>query len=860
MPRSHDLHPGDHLGSYEIVSRLGSGGMGEVWRARDPRLGREVALKVLPVALSNDPEHLARFEREVRTLAALTHPNIVTIHSVEDAAGVRFLTMELIEGETLDRQIPSVGMAIERFLEIAIVLADTLAAAHARGILHRDLKPGNLMVTREGRVKVLDFGLARRTEAAGVHSSNDPTATLEQLTEDGRILGTVAYMSPEQAQGRPVDVRSDLFSLGTVLYEMATGTRPFRGATTLDVLSSVLRDEPASATDLRPDLPPGLSRILRRCLTKDPERRVQSAKDVRNDLEDLREELAAPAAGPPSKQPAPVARPGRRWRWLTVVAVLALLGIAGALLLDRRGDDRYVAGAAPGAALALLPFQGLGLQDADEYLPNALAEDIHQALAQIAALRVISLPTSMRYRGTDKPLRVIGGELNVAHVLDGSVRPLGDEVRVSLRLIDVLTDQTRWAKSYDIPSDSIFRSQGDVVRNVASAMGITLTPQEVDRVEVPPTANPAAYRAFNMARQRWRDDHAVEEVAGLYRMALKHDPEFALAHAELAFAYYRHGDREAEELAWETVQQALSLDPTLAFGHFMRGTVLMRRGQLNDARAAFHQSMAYDPNSPFAMFNLSVVEYQAGRFDVSLDWARQGLDLSPDEANSFHHVALPLLALGYDEVTERFLRIGLDKETFIGPWGPFGPKPFPRVPLNLSRLALLRGDHQEALDWVRSALELRPDDDELLRQHAIVLTFPDTGDAGEIVDRLHQEGHAPASRFALILMRRGERERAQSLLRQELDAELGRFTDGTENPQSAVGIAGLHALLGNVQEALDWRGYGMGYRHARWLERDPVFDAVRTEERFVSLFEKMHADVTRMRTRVDLSGLPGFEP
>jgi eukaryotic-like serine/threonine-protein kinase len=662
MPPSRDVPPAGRLGPYEILTRLGTGGMGEVWRARDPRLGRELALKVLPAAMSDDPEHLARFEREARALAALTHPGIVTIYSVEEAEGVRFLTMELVEGETLDRLIPPGGMAIERLLEIAMALADALAAAHARGVLHRDLKPRNLMVTPEGRVKVLDFGLAKRAEESAADLSRLPTATLEQLTREGWIVATVAYMSPEQAQGRPTDARSDLFSLGVVLYEMATGRRPFRGESTLEVLSSVLRDEPASPAELRPELPAGLARILRRCLAKDPERRFQSAKDLRNDLEDVRDELAAAASAPRAAGPARGEHRSDRSRLVTAgLAVLAvLLVVAGAWLLDRRSsrDERHAPAMESASSVAVLPFQSLGSQPPDEHLADGIAEDIHGSLSQIGALRVISIPTSMRYRGTEKSLRVIGEELNVANVLDGSVRHLGDVVRVSLRLVEIRTDETRWAGHYDVPPDGLFRSHGDVARNVAAALQIGLTAQEAERIDVPPTEHPAAYQLFRMARQRWSDmsRETLEEAAELYRMAIDLDPEFALAHAELAFASdwawtLGYG---ADDRAWEMTSRALDIDPTLPFGHFVRGTIFLRRGQLSAARRAFHQSIAYDPNSAFSMLNLSVAEYLAGRFDDSLRWARRGLDVSPDEANSFHHVAVPLLALGCDEVAERF--------------------------------------------------------------------------------------------------------------------------------------------------------------------------------------------------------------
>jgi len=296
------LAAGARLGAYEILSPLGAGGMGEVYRARDSRLGRDVAIKVLPETVAGDAERLARFEREARALAALNHPGIVTIFSVEESAGTRFLAMELVEGDSLDTIVASSGLSLSQFFEIATPLAEALSAAHERGIVHRDLKPGNVMVTREGRVKVLDFGLAR---VEGPHSdpnlTNTPTESRADLTGEGQVFGTVAYMSPEQARGAKVDARSDVFSLGIVLYEMLTAERPFQGATAVDMLTSILRDRPSSVTDLRPDLPPHLGRIVRRCLEKDPRDRYQTSRDVFNELKELKAEASsspARAAGP----------------------------------------------------------------------------------------------------------------------------------------------------------------------------------------------------------------------------------------------------------------------------------------------------------------------------------------------------------------------------------------------------------------------------------------------------------------------------------------------------------------------------------------------------------------------------------
>ena len=332
-----NLTPGTHLGPYEIVAPLGSGGMGEVYRARDPKLNRSIAIKILPESTAGDAERRARFEREAQSVAALNHPNIVTIHSVEEADRVLFLTMELVEGKPLSEVIAKGGLPLPRILPLIIPLADAVSAAHQKGITHRDLKPANVMITPDGRVKVLDFGLAKLVEPSPL--ATDVTALpTGVLTGEGRIVGTVAYMSPEQAEAKPVDHRSDIFSLGVMLYEMATGERPFKGETPASTISSILRDTPRSITELNQALPRDLTLIVRRCLVKDPEQRTQSAKDVRNQLEDLQHavdsgELIAPA-------PTAAVRRGRSfWRSTAAFVAFALLGAVGTWMLTRAREQ-----------------------------------------------------------------------------------------------------------------------------------------------------------------------------------------------------------------------------------------------------------------------------------------------------------------------------------------------------------------------------------------------------------------------------------------------------------------------------------------------------------------------------------------
>jgi len=344
------LTPGTRLGAYEIRSALGKGGMGEVYRARDTRLDRDVALKVLPTELAAAPDRLARLEREAKAVAALNHPNLVTLHSIEEADGTRFLTMELVEGDTLDRQVAPGGVPLPRLLELAIPLADALAAAHAKGIVHRDLKPSNVMVSREGRVKVLDFGLAKLAADAADAPAGASQATMQApISAVGLVVGTVPYMAPEQLRGEPADARTDLFSLGVLLYELATGQRPFGGASSAEISSAILRDTPAPALALRGDLPRDLDRVLGRCLEKDPERRVQTAKDVRNELELVRRALVPGAAAAPVVTAAPSAP-----RAPAPVSALAP--------------------AKDAPSIAVLPFVNRSADAEDEYFSDGLAD------------------------------------------------------------------------------------------------------------------------------------------------------------------------------------------------------------------------------------------------------------------------------------------------------------------------------------------------------------------------------------------------------------------------------------------------------------------------------------------------------
>jgi serine/threonine protein kinase len=551
------LSPGTQLGTYEILGPLGAGGMGEVYRARDLRLGREVAVKVLPSEVASSQDRLARFEREARTVAGLNHPSIVTLFSVEDEDGIRFLTMELIEGKTLTALITPSGLPLSELLELAIPLTDALAAAHERGVVHRDLKPGNVMVTRENRVKILDFGLAKSARDR-IPRSGDPWDAAGELTESdpGQIVGTIPYMAPEQIRGEAVDARTDLFALGIILYELTIGRRPFTGGTPSDVSASILRDTPGLLRELRPSLPGGLERLVARCLQKDPRDRVQTAVEIGSQLRALHR--AVESGVPERSAPA----------------------------TPSRGNV---------ASIAVLPFVNRSSSEDDEYFSDGLAEELLGVLAKIKGLRVSARSSSFHFKGKDASLAEIGATLKVATVLEGSVRKAGNRVRISVQLVKVPDGYHLWSETYDRTLEDIFAVQDDIAQSVVKELRMTLLGEGADsdptghaKTEVAKAAkgrgtDPEAHRLYLLARHlinRWTREDVAKGIDYLKR-ALEMEPQFALAWVELAGAYLREAGRgwvpapEGYERARETVLEAISLEPDLAEAHSMMGWIRM---------------------------------------------------------------------------------------------------------------------------------------------------------------------------------------------------------------------------------------------------------------------------------------------
>ena len=558
---------GRSLGHYRITAAIGAGGMGEVYRATDSKLGRDVAIKMLPAAVAQDPERLARFEREARSLAALNHPNIVTIFSVEEADGSRFLAMELVEGESLDTLLAPGGLPLSRFFEIAVPLADALSAAHERGIVHRDLKPANVMVTREGRVKVLDFGLAK-LEAAGSNPNltSTPTESRAELTSEGQVFGTVAYMSPEQARGGKVDARSDVFSLGVVLYQMVTGERPFQGASAVDMISSILRDTPPSVTDRRGDLPPHLARILRRCLEKEPRDRYQTSRDVHNELRDLRAEtslrdclFAAVGAHRRGEALPPKSAAGKR----RVLGGGRRGGPRRPRCCMRPGAGCSRTGSGPHAiqSIAVLPLDNYSGDPGQDYFAEGMTDELTSQLANISQLRVISRGSVMQFKGKDRPpTPEIARKLGVDAVVEGSVIRSGDRVRITAQLIDARSDRHLWAKSFERNSKDVLALQDELASAIAREIHVKLTPAEESKLALAPSVNPEAYDAYLKGRYFFNrpSDENLSKAIALFEEATRKDPTYAPAFSGLSDALLWAGYNEGTLTGFRSEAQGQS--------------------------------------------------------------------------------------------------------------------------------------------------------------------------------------------------------------------------------------------------------------------------------------------------------------
>ncbi|MEO5720498.1 MAG: protein kinase [Chthoniobacterales bacterium] len=628
---------GDRLGHYQIESVLGLGGMGVVYLARDEKLGRQVGLKLLPPSLVADEAQLERLQREARTASALNHPNIVTIHEIGEVNGTHYIATEYIEGITLRERLAQGSIPPNESLEIARQFVSALSVAHEAGIVHRDIKPENIMLRRDGLVKVLDFGIAKLA----------PSSAAESLlkTREGAVLGTVAYMSPEQARGLEVDARTDIWSAGVVLYEMLTGHQPFSGATPTDVIIALAERSPPTIRETQ------YGKMLGRALAKKREERYQSAKDL---LADLRNHRDTPRGSPPS----------RKRRRLTVALLVALIiaSFVSWFFLRRASPDRTQHAI---KSLAVLPLANLSGDAAQDYFADGMTEALITDLAKVDALRVISRASVMQYKGTRKPLREIGDELKVDGVLTGSVARSGERMRVAVQLTQAATDENIWAQSYERDLRDALTLQREVARNIVSEIRIKLSPQDEVRFGRVGSVNPEAYDQYLRGQfYLHRQDRAENEaaIAALER-AVALDSTFAAAHASLAQAYvwklflFAPEEQQLAEKAFVATEKALALDPNLAEAYLARGRLLWtpaNRFPHEKAIREYRRALALNPGLDEARNQLALVYNHIGAFDEAFEELHRAVATNPSNTLAQFRIGQTLLFQGkYEELSAR---------------------------------------------------------------------------------------------------------------------------------------------------------------------------------------------------------------
>ena len=783
---------GQRLGHFRVVEKIGAGGMGVVYRAHDEQLDRDVAIKVLPAGSFRDPSARARLLREARTASKLNHPHICTIHEVGEAEGQAYIAMELVEGQALSARLAGGALPVEQVLRYGLQLADAVAHAHERGIIHRDLKSANVIITPEGRAKVLDFGLAKRL--SGEEVAEATTQTMDSLTGPGAVVGTLAYMAPEQLRGQPADARSDVWALGVVLYEMAAGQRPFQGKTGFELSSAILSQPPPP---LPPAVPSELWPVTERCLVKEPGQRYQRAGEVRAALEAVQSGAAIPA------WPAWKYALSRR-RWLALAAALAAV-LAVVAALDVGGlRGRLLGGAATPQlrSVAVLPLANLSGDPQQDYFAEGMHDALITDLAKLSGLqRVIARRSVLRYQKTDKPLRQIARELGVDALITGSVVREGDRVRITAQLINAATEEQVWAERYERELRGVLSLQNEIVAAVAREVKLRLTPQEQARLASARPVNPEAYEAYLKGRFH-ADKLSREELnTGLryFQLALEKDPNYALAYVGIAYVWQMLGDagflppRETVPKWKAAMEKALALDDTLAEAHASLGSYrFLREWDWAAGEREYRRAIQLNPNYAEAHFAYSDFLMVMGRTEEWKAEIQRSLELDPLSFffECFYGWHL-VYVRRYDEAIGVFRKVLAAQPGFssahMGLWGAFYKK----------------GMYQEALAAAKKFFAVLGDREvveSLDRAGAEAGYRGAMKRAGDALAARSERSHVPGVRIARVYAHAGENDRALDWLEKAYERR--------ETPMVHIGVG------------WDW-------------------DGLRSEPRFQSLLRRM---------------------